>query len=718
MKPSCLELVNPLTGHPQRGGQVQQQAVTSVVRPHSPKLPCTSHLHHPPLLSSMIGHPQRGGEIQQQAPTSVVRPHPLALAAWLPPCCSFPPTSPPSLHSLWLSLLPTSTPHQVIRNEVGKYNSKRLPAWCDRILWRSLPGCQLACTRYDAAHDVGSSDHKPVLAEFELTTHALPVGLDPADAALVAGEGAVGTVGAVARRLQRSASSRHSGDMRWHVQVGGRGVSYVRFTGPNLLHSTHTKPRYKTLNPVWTPEDISSIVLENLSLQSHEKDYLLAAILDHDVTNQDDPIGFVTIPLAPAVHALRANKESILTKALLSRGRADTAVTAAVVDMIFPPLPKLPAGDLLPLIQAGHVASIWHDVLLVPPQLAQSSTSRLQASPFLAASPNDLLFPSPAAETESDDFGGNYGTADDYVSLSAFTFVCTSSKTSSADHGAKGGGGHFPQNTRSHRRKSLSQYEGEAPLVSPSPCSLSPDSLSPRSTRPALPCQRLDLDGSLSPDDSAPRPWNLGIMPQTCVLSPVAAQPSDVRTDGSDDSPPSSPSIASAGPESPRRESGDSSFPVIFDNAPIEALEIGTREREPGEAYPVLPLLALPMRLHNETRSEVSWKLVVIAIDDPLVSARRMDVISRKLLPMVRRWVRDSGFASPPRREKEAPGQVTAPSRANPSRDPLASSLAACSWDEAARKAREVITEAHCTWKLISERKVAVASVGSISPPV
>ncbi|CAI5988623.1 unnamed protein product, partial [Closterium sp. NIES-65] len=189
---------------------------------------------------------------------------------------------------------------KVIRNEVGKYNAKRLPAWCDRILWRSLSGCQLACTRYDASHDVGSSDHKPVLAEFELTTHALPVGLDPADASLVAAE--EGVVGMVARRLHRSASSRH-GDMRWHIQfaslmgsdllsadANGLSDPYVRFTGPNLQHSSHTKPRYRTLNPVWTQEDISSIVLENLSLQSHEKDYLLAAILDHDVTNQDDPI--------------------------------------------------------------------------------------------------------------------------------------------------------------------------------------------------------------------------------------------------------------------------------------------------------------------------------------------------------------------------------------------------------------------------------------------
>ncbi|CAI5531593.1 unnamed protein product [Closterium sp. Naga37s-1] len=186
-------------------------------------------------------------------------------------------------------------------------------------------------------------------------------------------------------------------------------------------------------------------------------------------------------------------------------------------------------------------------------------------------------------------------------------------------------------------------------------------------------------------------------MPQTCVLSPIAAQPSDVATDANV-SPPSSPLVASAGPGSPR-ESGDSAFPVIFDNAPIEAVEIGTRQREPGEAYPVLPLLAQPVRLHNETRSEVSWKLVVIAIDDPLVAARRMDVVSRKLLPMVRRWVRESGFASPPRPQRESSRQETKPSPASPSRDPLSSPDVACLWDEAAQKARTVITESHYTWK-------------------
>ncbi|CAI7846261.1 unnamed protein product, partial [Closterium sp. NIES-53] len=382
---------------------------------------------------------------------------------------------------------------------------------------------------------------------------------------------------------------------------------------------------------------------------------------------------------------------------------------AALVDMVLPPFPKLPTGNLLPLIQAGHVASIWHDVLLTPPLLTQSSSPRLQASPFLAASSaNELLFPSTAAETESDDFGGRYAANDDYVSLSAFTFVCTSSKTSSADHAANRGGSHFPQSARSHRKNSLVNFKSETQIstsprsLSPrslSPGSLSPNSLSPRSTRPALPCQRLDLDGSLSPDDSAPRPWNLGIMPQTCVLSPIAAQPSDVATDANV-SPPSSPSVASPGPESPR-ESGDSAFPVIFDNAPIEAVEIGTRQREPGEAYPVLPLLAQPVRLHNETRSEVSWKLVVIAIDDPLVSARRMDVVSRKLLPMVRRWVRESGFASPPRPQRESLRQEKKPSTASPSRDPLSSPDVACLWDEAAQKARAVITESHYTWKVL-----------------
>ena len=48
------------------------------------------------------------------------------------------------------------------------YDAKRIPSWCDRVLWRSLPGhaSRLTLVEYCACETVGSSDHKPVRATF------------------------------------------------------------------------------------------------------------------------------------------------------------------------------------------------------------------------------------------------------------------------------------------------------------------------------------------------------------------------------------------------------------------------------------------------------------------------------------------------------------------------------------------------------------------------
>lgn len=56
------------------------------------------------------------------------------------------------------------------------YNEKRVPSWCDRVLVYSLPGAEDACqqVRYDARHDVKTSDHAPVFAIHRVTLRQLP----------------------------------------------------------------------------------------------------------------------------------------------------------------------------------------------------------------------------------------------------------------------------------------------------------------------------------------------------------------------------------------------------------------------------------------------------------------------------------------------------------------------------------------------------------------
>lgn len=75
-----------------------------------------------------------------------------------------------------LSFRPT---FKVARNDSLQYSSARLPAWCDRILWKSLSSWQdkLRLTTYSSAEEVQTSDHKPVFARFLLSTTVMPPAL-------------------------------------------------------------------------------------------------------------------------------------------------------------------------------------------------------------------------------------------------------------------------------------------------------------------------------------------------------------------------------------------------------------------------------------------------------------------------------------------------------------------------------------------------------------
>ena len=70
---------------------------------------------------------------------------------------------------------------QVERQPGMRYKKQRLPAWCDRILWKSRQGLEPAVNHvYSSAEGVATSDHKPVIATFTLKTCVLQPALAPA----------------------------------------------------------------------------------------------------------------------------------------------------------------------------------------------------------------------------------------------------------------------------------------------------------------------------------------------------------------------------------------------------------------------------------------------------------------------------------------------------------------------------------------------------------
>ncbi|GJP43081.1 hypothetical protein CLOM_g2578 [Closterium sp. NIES-68] len=297
----------------------------------------------------------------------------------------------------------------------------------------------------------------------------------------------------------------------------------------------------------------------------------------------------------------------------------------------------LPQGSLLPLIRAGDIVSIWHDVIL-------SCASPDASNAPLRASPRTVINP-PTRDAPT-------GT------IPLLNFICTSSKSSS-----------FAASLAGRRR-------------------------------------RLALDGSVKVDDSEQRPWNLGIIPQTCVLAPSpatsATSPSALPADrpipaADDDLYPFDSSEAACDPCDPfsRPDSG-AAFPVILDNAPLEAVEVGAKERDPGDVFPVLPLLALPVRLRSGLGSEVSWKLVVVAADDPLVLAHQVEILAETILPRVKAWAAGGfgGFAG---------GSAGGLTDVDPDRwwIPESPQRDSGDWEEAARKAQSVVLEVHSIWKLL-----------------
>ncbi|CAI5480783.1 unnamed protein product [Closterium sp. Yama58-4] len=286
----------------------------------------------------------------------------------------------------------------------------------------------------------------------------------------------------------------------------------------------------------------------------------------------------------------------------------------------------LPQGNLLPLIRAGDIVSIWHDVILFASPAARNSPRR--ASPRAAS----------AARRKP-------------TAIPLLNFICTSSKSSS-----------FAASLAGRRR-------------------------------------RLALDGAVKVDDSEQRPWNLGIIPQTCVLGPSPASSAtsatalpEKNTSAADvDLYPLDSSAADPGDPFSRPDDCGG-FPVILDNAPLEAVEVGAKERDPGDVFPVLPLLALPVRLRSGLGSEVSWKLVVVAADDPLVLANQVATITETILPRVKDWAArgfggftegSGGFDSDRWWIPESPQRESG------------------DWEEAARKAQGVVLEAHSIWKLL-----------------
>lgn len=72
----------------------------------------------------------------------------------------------------WQTTPPTFKPTFKLTPGLRKceYDRKRVPSWCDRVLWKSLPGAAGCIEQYEyvACPNFVTSDHKPVRAAFRI----------------------------------------------------------------------------------------------------------------------------------------------------------------------------------------------------------------------------------------------------------------------------------------------------------------------------------------------------------------------------------------------------------------------------------------------------------------------------------------------------------------------------------------------------------------------
>jgi hypothetical protein len=58
------------------------------------------------------------------------------------------------------------------------YNPQRSPAWCDRVLWKSIAGFPCRQLTLGSCEAISTSDHKPIVSCFEIDTFLYPAAVD------------------------------------------------------------------------------------------------------------------------------------------------------------------------------------------------------------------------------------------------------------------------------------------------------------------------------------------------------------------------------------------------------------------------------------------------------------------------------------------------------------------------------------------------------------
>lgn len=215
------------------------------------------------------------------------------------------------------------------------YHHKRIPSFTDRILYKSMPtfSANVKNMFFESCENAVSSDHKPVRAAFEVKISKGEQGI-VVDKQLLRWKGKVSkkTSGSrtdvnVLRMTLSDLRGENLEEMDAAMFGGGSDPYIIVTTDPAsvlLYKGTFTRSQEgikskvikHNLNPVW--KDPMELALASIDLKGLARNAsLLISVWDEDLTNADDLIGVMTIPIKEILRAHSQNKAYVFTQAPL-----------------------------------------------------------------------------------------------------------------------------------------------------------------------------------------------------------------------------------------------------------------------------------------------------------------------------------------------------------------------------------------------------------------
>jgi hypothetical protein len=136
--------------------------------------------------------------------------------------------------------------------------SQRSPAWCDRILLRSVSGFPVRQLSLSAALSIGTSDHKPVVSTFEIDIPNTP---QPIDRKL--GETVIRVHGLRAEGLRAPKEKQETDPSA--IAAGAKDIDpYIVFNSSMLSKPIQTQTQKKTNSPHWSELPPAQVVYNDI----------------------------------------------------------------------------------------------------------------------------------------------------------------------------------------------------------------------------------------------------------------------------------------------------------------------------------------------------------------------------------------------------------------------------------------------------------------------